>query len=73
MNRYMILLTCFSIFAAEKELPKPMVIPREVIIYPPTTPQEFLERRRILTDALTSPTLTRIIVKDRKPQDKASK
>lgn len=55
---------CLPVLCAEKEQPKPIIRPREVIIYPPTTPAEFIERRRILTDALTSSTLTRIIIKD---------
>lgn len=71
MMRCIPFLVCIPIYCADKELPRPIVIPKTVIIYPPTTAAEFLERRRILTNALTSPTLVRIMVKDKKPQPPA--
>lgn len=54
----------------DKELPKPMVIPKTVIIYPPQTAEEFLARKTVLRNVLDSHYPTRIIVKDKKPEDK---
>lgn len=69
MNKYLLLLICPMACGIEKELPKPIIRPREVIIYPPTTAAEFLERRRVLTEALANPYGTHIIVKNQKPKD----
>lgn len=62
----------FSLSAAEKELPKPTIVPKSVIIYPPMTPAEFSQRRNTLREVITSRTASRIIVQDVKPQDKTS-
>ncbi len=70
MNKYIVIIATFSIFGAEKELSKPIIHPREVIIYPPVTPAEFLERQRILRELMENPHGAKITVKNTLPKDK---
>lgn len=70
MNRYILLFACFSTYCAEKELPKPIIVPRSVIIYPPMTPAEFSQRRNTLREVIKNRTPSRIMVQDVKPTEK---
>jgi hypothetical protein len=67
MNRYILLLSCLSLYSSEQDPPKPIIRPREVIIYPPVTAAELLARQQILRDACNHPTGARITVKDKNP------
>lgn len=61
---------CLPVLCAEKEQPKPILRPREVIIYPPTTAEEFMERQRILRELMENPHGAKITVKNTLPKDK---
>lgn len=71
MRWLLLLLIPIFLCGADKELPTcPLVIPKTVIIYPPQTAEEFLARKTVLRNVLDSHYPTRIIVKDKKPEDK---
>lgn len=58
----------FNLFGGEQQ--KPIVRPRTVIIYPPTTAAEFLERREKLKEAMNDPKGAHIVVKEKNEQSK---
>lgn len=64
----LILFFSLSICGAEKDLPKPIIRPREVIIYPPTTVAEFMKRREILREVMLSTGIKNIVLKDEDPK-----
>lgn len=60
MKLYLLILVPLGLSASE-----PPQDPKQYIIYPPRTEDEFLERRRILQEALQNPAGARIIIKKR--------
>lgn len=69
MYKYVTLCMCLTTYAAEKEIPKPFIRPKPIIIYPPTTPAELLARQIILDKAFRDPKGAHIVVKDVHPKD----